>query len=400
MAERGAAVSRRHPGIPAPFDAPIHVTRPLLPSLRSLLLRLEDVWSSQQLTNLGAQHERLEAALRVHLGVRQLSLFSNGTAALITAIRALGLEGEVLTTPFTFPATPHALSWSGITPVFCDIDPVTLNIDPAAVERAVTGRTSGVLAVHVYGTACDVEGLRRLADRHGLKIVYDAAHAFATRVRGAGIGTFGDVSMFSFHATKLFHTAEGGALACQDLSLKAKIDDLRNFGIHGPEVVAAIGLNGKMSELHAALGLAVLDGVAEELARRRRLLACYRERLAPIEGVACVQGPGVDDGGQYCVIRVDEAAFGCSRDALHLDLRAFNVFARKYFYPLCAEYDCYRHLPSAAAANLPVATRAAREVLCLPLYGGLTESDVDRISEMIAAIQARIRGNLAASAAE
>jgi dTDP-4-amino-4,6-dideoxygalactose transaminase len=386
---------------PIPFDRPIYVTRPLLPPLSSVMARLEEVWATQQLTNIGVQHDRLEAALRDHLGVRELSLFTNGTVALITAIRALDLAGEVLTTPFTFPATPHALSWSGITPVFCDIDPVTLTLDPAALERAVTERTSGILAVHVYGNPCDVDGLQRVADRHGLKIIYDAAHAFGTRIRDRGIGTFGDATMFSFHATKLFHTAEGGALACGDPHVKARIDDLRNFGIHGPDAVAAIGLNGKMSELHAALGLSVLDGVADELTRRRRLLARYRERFAGLDGIAWLQGlNGVDSSCQYCVIRVDQAAFGCSRDALHRELREYNVFTRKYFYPLCAQYDCYRSLPSAAPGNLPVATRAVQEVLCVPLYGRLSEADVDRICDMVAAIGEHARRQVAAGAAE
>jgi dTDP-4-amino-4,6-dideoxygalactose transaminase len=401
VAGRAEALSRHPVGAPVPFDAPVYVTRPLLPSLSSLAGHLEEIWTTQQLTNIGAQHERLEAALRAHLGVRQLSLFTNGTVALITAIRALGLDGEVLTTPFTFPATPHALSWSGITPVFCDVDPVTLNLDPAGIDRAVTDRTSAILAVHVYGNPCDVVGLQRAADRHRLKIIYDAAHAFGTRVRDAGIGTFGDVSMFSFHATKLFHTAEGGALACSDPSLKARIDDLRNFGIHGPDTVKAIGLNGKMSELHAALGLCVLEGIAGELAQRRRLLERYRARFALVDGVQCLQAvSGAENSGQYSVIRVDEDAFGCSRDVLHVELRAYNVFTRKYFYPLCADYDCYRRLPSASAANLPVATRAVREVLCLPLYGGLTESDVDRICDMVVAVREGVRRNVAAGAAE
>src|SRR5262249_46598870 len=206
---------------------------------------LQDVWATQQLTNIGPQHERLEAALREYLGVAELSLFTNGTVGLITAIRALGLSGEVLTTPFTFPATPHSLSWSGITPVFCDVDPTTLNLDPAAAERAITPRTTGILAVHVYGTPCDVNALQRVADRHGLKIIYDAAHAFGVRVGNRPIGSFGDASMFSFHATKLFHTAEGGALAYADEALRTSIEDLRNFGIHGPDAVEAIGLNGK-----------------------------------------------------------------------------------------------------------------------------------------------------------
>jgi len=386
---------------PQPFVEPIYVTRPLLPPLASLMARLEEVWATQQLTNIGAQHERLEAALRARLGVRQLSLFTNGTVALITAIRALGLTGEVLTTPFTFPATPHALSWSGLAPVFCDVDPITLNIDPAAVARAVTSRSSAILAVHVYGNPCDVAGLNRIADAHGLRIIYDAAHAFAARVDGRPIGTFGDATMFSFHATKLFHTAEGGALACSDPSLKARIDDLRNFGIHGPDAVEAIGLNGKMTELQAALGLCVLEGLAGELAARRRLLARYSRRFAEIDGITWLQNlDGPDASCQYAVIRVDPSRFGCSRDALHAELRRYNVFTRKYFFPLCADYDCYRGLPSAAPGTLPVARRAVQEVLCMPLYGALTEADVDRITDMVVAIRSAAGRSVAAGAAE
>jgi dTDP-4-amino-4,6-dideoxygalactose transaminase len=388
-------------GVPAPFEKPIHVTRPLLPPLASMMARLAEVWATQQLTNIGPQHERLEAALRDHLGVRDLSLFTNGTVALITAIRALGLTGDVLTTPFTFPATPHALSWSGITPVFCDVDPITLNIDPDAAVRAVTARTSAILAVHVYGNPCDVASLQRLADRHGLKIIYDAAHAFGTRIDGRGIGTYGDATMFSFHATKLFHTAEGGALACGDPALKTRIDDLRNFGIHGPDAVDAIGLNGKMSELQAALGLCVLEVMGEELVSRRGLLARYRERFTRIDGITWLQGMnGVEASCQYAVIRVDRTRFGCSRDVLHRGLRAYNVFTRKYFFPLCASYDCYRDLPSAAPDNLPVATRAVQEVLCLPLYGTLTGDDVDRICDMIGAVRDAAVRTVASGAVE
>jgi dTDP-4-amino-4,6-dideoxygalactose transaminase len=394
-------VTSRGSGAPTPFANPVYVTRPVLPPLDALMVRLREVWASQQLTNIGAQHDHLESALRDYLAVPQLSLFTNGTVALITAIRALGLSGEVLTTPFTFPATPHSLSWSGITPVFCDIDPITCNIDPAALERAITPRTTGILAVHVYGTPCDVDRLQQIADRHGLKIIYDAAHAFGARVRGRGIGTFGDVSMFSFHATKMFHTAEGGALACADPALHARINDLRNFGIHGPDAVEAIGLNGKMTELQAALGLCVLDAIDDELLGRRRLLARYRERCAAIEGITWLSRPeAADSSCQYAVIRVDEAVFGCSRDVLHRELRAFNVFTRKYFFPLCADYECYRSLPSAAPANLPVAARAAREVLCVPLYGGLGEADVDRICDMILEVRARLPRNVVAGTVE
>jgi len=392
-------LSRSRGPLPTPFDEPIYVTRPLMPPLVDLMARLEQVWDKRQLTNIGAQHEQLEAALGQRLDVRELSLFTNGTAALITAIRALDLAGDVITTPFTFPATPHALSWSGLTPVFCDIDPVTLNIDPDAVERAMTPRTSAILAVHVYGTPCDVAALQRVADRHRVRIVYDAAHAFGARIDGRGIGAFGDVTMFSFHATKLFHTAEGGALACADPALKARIDDMRNFGIHGPDTVAAIGLNGKMTELQAALGLCVLERLDDEVARRRQLVNRYAERLDSLEGITWLRSPHGPDGScQYAVVRVDEARFGCSRDVLQEELRAFNVFTRKYFFPLCSEYDCYRALPSAAASHLPVATRAAREVLCLPLYGGLEPGHVDRICDMIVAIGDGARRRVTAGA--
>jgi dTDP-4-amino-4,6-dideoxygalactose transaminase len=391
----------RRSAAPDAFAAPVYVTRPLLPPLTALMDRLREVWDSRQLTNIGLQHERLEAALRIYLDVPHLSLFTNGTVGLITAIRALGLTGEVLTTPFTFPATPHALSWSGITPVFCDVDPLTLNIDASAVEGAVSARTTGILAVHVYGSPCDVDGLQRVADRHGLKIIYDAAHAFGTRVHGRGIGNFGDVTMFSFHATKLFHTAEGGALACATPSLKARIDDLRNFGIHGPDRVEAIGLNGKMTELQAALGLCVLDGLAAELARRRVLLERYQRRFATIDGVTWLSASDGDATScQYAVVRIDEARFGCSRDAVHRELQQFNIFARKYFYPLCSQYDCYRHLPSADATNLPNAVRAAQEVLCVPLYGELTEADVDRICDVIAFVRDGAARNVAAGTVE
>ena len=391
----------RRSAAPDAFADPVYVTRPLLPPLTALMDRLREVWDSRQLTNIGLQHERLEAALRIYLDVPHLSLFTNGTVGLITAIRALGLTGEVLTTPFTFPATPHALSWSGITPVFCDVDPLTLNIDASAVERAVSARTTGILAVHVYGSPCDVDGLQRVADRDGLKIIYDAAHAFGTRVHGRGIGNFGDVTMFSFHATKLFHTAEGGALACATPSLKARIDDLRNFGIHGPDRVEAIGLNGKMTELQAALGLCVLDGIAAELALRRVLLERYQRRFATIEGVTWLSASGGNAAScQYAVVRIDEARFGCSRDALHRELQQFNIFARKYFYPLCSQYDCYRHLSSADATNLPNAVRAAQEVLCVPLYGELTEADVDRICDVIAFVRDGAVRNVAAGTVE
>jgi dTDP-4-amino-4,6-dideoxygalactose transaminase len=371
-----------------PFPEPIHVTRPLLPPLDRVSARLAQVWDSKWLTNGGPQHEALEAALRRRLQVEHLSLFNNGTIALVAAVKALDLSGEVITTPFTFPATPHALSWSGITPVFADLDPERLTLAPAAVEASITSRTTAILGVHVYGVPCDVEALGAIARRHRLALVYDAAHAFGVRVNGTPIGCYGDATMFSFHATKLFHTAEGGAIVSRSEELRHRIERLKNFGIADQETVETVGLNGKMSELQAVLGLEVLECMDEELARRREVIATYRRVLADVRGVTFVpEPPGVESSRQYCVIRIDPAEFGCSRDEVHEALKRNNVFTRKYFYPLCSDYASYRGLPSAAPARLPVARRAVTEVLCLPLYGTLDLTTVQTIGELIAAEQ-------------
>ena len=282
-----------------PFDTPVHVVRPRLPDLEGFVERLRTIWASGWLTNGGAQHLELELRLRHMLGVPSLSLFNNGTMALLTACRALSLRGEVITTPFTFPATPHVLSWLGATPVFADIDPATLTIDPDRIEPLITPQTTGILAVHVYGTPCDVDRLEAIARRHGLKLVYDAAHAFGVRVGGRGIGTFGDASAFSFHATKVFHTAEGGALACSDPELAGHAALLRNFGIRSEEEVELPGLNGKMNELQAALGLSVLDDLADEWRTRLQLSAVYRDALADLPGLA---QPGPATGGRRAAV--------------------------------------------------------------------------------------------------
>ena len=367
-----------------PFDEPIYVTRPLLPPLGEVVSRLDEVWASRWLTNAGAQHEKLEAALRDHLRVPQLSLFNNGTIALMTAFRALGLKGSVVTTPFTFPATPHSLVWSGLTPIFCDIDPVRLTMDPSAVEAAIGPDTTAILGVHVYGVPCHVDELQRIADRRGLKVIYDGAHVFGTTIGGRGIGTFGDITMFSFHATKLFHTAEGGALSCATPQQKTVIDNLKNFGILNQEEVGDPGLNGKMNELQAALGLAVLDHLAAEMDRRAAIDERYRARLEHVPGLTLMPKlPGVTESRQYFVIRIDEAIFGRSRDSVQAELKAMNVMTRKYFFPLCSEYPCYSSLPSSDAARLPVAHRAVREVLCLPIYGTLPLDAVDRICDLL-----------------
>jgi dTDP-4-amino-4,6-dideoxygalactose transaminase len=364
------------------FDQPVYVTRPMLPPLGDYMDELREIWGSQWLTNVGAKHVALERALATFFENDNISLFNNGTIALITACQALRLNGEVITTPFTFPATPHVLSWNNITPVFADIDPVRMTLDPGNIEPLITGRTSAILAVHVYGLPCDVEGIQSVAERHGLRVVYDAAHAFGTRFRGRPVTDFGDASMLSFHATKLFHTAEGGALLVRDPVVKSRVDFLKNFGIKDEFTVLMPGINGKMSELQAALGLLTLKMVAGEREKRHGVAEIFRERLAEIDGISAPGMPcGVENSYQYYPIRIESKRV--TRDDVFEGLRRFNVFARKYFYPLCSDYSCYRMLPSAHPSYLPVAHKVASEVLCLPFYGALPHDDVHRICDII-----------------
>lgn len=368
-----------------PFKDPIFITRPLLPDIQSFADRLKEVWSAQWLTNNAPQHTLLEKKLVGVLKVPGLSLFNNGTVALIVACQSLRLSGEVITTPFTFPATPHVLMWNGIKPVFCDIDPVTMNIDADKIESMITPQTTAILPVHVFGTPCEVNRIQEVADRYGLKIIYDAAHAFGVEINGNGIGTFGDISMFSFHATKLFHTAEGGALTFNDADLKPQIDLLKNFGIKNEEEVIMPGINGKMSEIHAALGLVVLDHIEDENNKRSMLLKAYRECLRGVGGISYLLGDmkNVKNNFQYFVIRIDKKIFGSSRDYVHQEFKKYNVFTRRYFFPLCSEYACYRDLPSSNPNNLPVANKVANQVLSLPFYGGLSVDDVEKICAIL-----------------
>lgn len=366
------------------FDKPIYVTRPLMPDLGRVTEKLKEVWGSQWLTNGGAQHCALEEQVRQFLKVPHLSLFNNGTIALLVAIQSLRLQGEVITTPFTFPATTHVLAWNGITPVFCDIDPMTMTIDPEKIESLITNRTTGILGVHVYGMPCHVERIREIADRHGLRVIYDAAHAFGTEIGGRGIGTYGDISMFSFHSTKLFHTAEGGALTYNDPNLKPRIDLLKNFGIRNEFEVIMPGINGKMSELSAVIGLIVLEMVEEEWERRRVIRNQYTKELAGMHGVSIVEMlDNTTNSQQYMVIRINDKEFGATRDDVYAYLRKCNVMARKYFYPLTSDYPCYHQLPSTHNGSLVNAKRASEEVLCLPFYGQLTLEEVARICAII-----------------
>lgn len=367
-----------------PFVEPIYVTRPMLPPLQEVENKLKEIWGDRWLTNCGKQHALLENALSVKLKVPYLSLFNNCTTALMVACSALRLAGEVITTPFTFAATPHVLTWNNIKPVFCDIDPITMNIDTNKIEQMITPKTTAILAVHVFGIPCDVERIQQIADFYGLKVIYDAAHAFGVEINGRGIGTYGDVSAMSFHATKLYHTIEGGAVMHNSKCLKSRIDFLKNFGIKDEEHVVMPGINGKMNEIQAAMGLINLAYVDSEINKREKLVNIYREELSSIEGLVLPTVlPNVKSNNQYFVIRISEKLFGVSRDYVYEKLKEFNVYSRKYFYPLCSDYTCYRQLSSSSAENLPCATIIGTECLALPLYGELSEESVRKICHII-----------------
>ncbi|MGI4718301.1 MAG: DegT/DnrJ/EryC1/StrS family aminotransferase [Janthinobacterium lividum] len=369
------------PAAPAP---PIYVTQPDLPPLQDFVASLERIWDSKFLTNGGQFHQQLESALREHLGVEHLSLFANGTIALMTALQALGVEGEVITTPYSFVATAHALLWNGLQPVFADIDPVTFNLDPERIEAAITPRTTAIMPVHVYGTPCDTVRIEAIARRHGLKVIYDAAHAFGVRQHGHSILRHGDLSVLSFHATKVFNTFEGGAIVSHDAATKRRIDQLKNFGIVDETTVAAAGINGKMNEVSAAFGLLQLNSVDASLARRRQVALEYRRLLDGVAGIALLAEPRHEANYGYFPILVDDA-YPISRDALHQSLRDAGIHARRYFSPLITSFPMYAGLPSAAPARLPVANRVARQILCLPIYPGLESHHIERICALIRA---------------
>jgi dTDP-4-amino-4,6-dideoxygalactose transaminase len=361
----------------------IYVTRPELPPLEALWPSLEEIWSSRVLTNGGAFHERFERALTRHLGIAHLSLCANATIGLMLALRALGLRGEVITTPFTFVATVQAIEWAGLTPVFADIDPDTLTLDPRAVERALTADTCAILPVHCYGYACDVEALESLARAHGLKLVYDAAHAFGARLGGRALVSWGDVSVLSFHATKVLNTFEGGAIVASETETKLVIDRLKNFGIVDENRVEGLGLNGKMNEFCAALGLAQLPRVDHAIAQRARIDARYREGLADLPGLRLqTPRPGEQPNHAYFPVRIGPE-YGETRDALQARLKAHGIHARRYFSPLVSEIPRESGRSRAAPQSLPVAREAAEQVLCLPIYPSLAQVDQDRIIDLL-----------------
>lgn len=369
---------------------PVYIARPRMPSLGDYEDYLEQIWATRWLTNDGQFHIEFEKRLKEYLGVEHLNLFVNGTVALLVALHALRINsGEVITTPFTFPATAHVLYWNRTQPVFCDIDEKTFNIDPSKIERLIRPDTKAILAVHVYGTPCDVEAIETIAQKHGLHVIYDAAHAFGVRIADKSILEYGDMCALSFHATKLFTTVEGGALVTRSEVERKRIQFLRNFGIADEETVIGPGINGKMNEFQACFGLLQLDMVDQEIEERRQLVGLYRQRLSKIPGIFFLADiPKVRHNYAYFPILVDEKIYGLNRDDLCGVLRRCNIISRKYFYPLCSDYSCYSALPSARPANLPVAQRVASQVLCLPLYGNLDSAVVETICDIIAKIHA------------
>jgi dTDP-4-amino-4,6-dideoxygalactose transaminase len=371
------------PSSPAPFEQPIYVVRPLLPPLTSYTEALKGIWERQWLTNKGPLHDELERALCAFLHIPLLSLTASGTIALTLAFKALQLSGEVITTAFTSPATPNAASWCGLTPVFADIDPTTWTLDPNAVERAITSRTSSILGVHIYGMPCDLKALQTIAKYHNLKLVYDGAHAFGTEINGEPITNFGDATALSFHATKFYNTAEGGAVAASDPEIKRRVDLLRTLGILNETSVVLPGINGRMNELEAALGLANLEFVEQEYRSRSGIAEIYRGRLKGIDGLSLFELPSnVRNSHNYFVVRIDRSS-RVSRDQLNDRLKAFNVFTRRYFYPVCSEFPFYRDMNSSHPENLKVAHVVSREVLCLPFYGRLGAANAHRVCDMI-----------------
>ncbi|NIF46883.1 DegT/DnrJ/EryC1/StrS family aminotransferase [Enterobacter sp. Ap-1006] len=372
----------------------IFVTSPLLPPLEEFVPYLEQIWGNKHLTNNGPFHQQLEQALADYLGVKYLSLFSNGTLALLTAFQTLRLSGEVITTPYSFVATSHSLLWNGLTPVFADIDPQTFNINADAIEALITPQTTAIMPVHCYGIPCDVDKIQRIADTYGLKVIYDAAHAFGVKQNGSSILNCGDLSILSFHATKVFNTIEGGAIICPDARTKKRIDYLKNFGFADETTVIAPGINAKMNEVQAAFGLLQLQHIDGALSARAEIYQRYCEGLADIPGLEFyTQKSDYEWNHAYYPVLIDER-FPVSRDALYDALKEEGIYTRRYFYPLISSFAMYRHLPSSAAEHLPVANDLANKVLCLPIFPDLEEEEQLRI---IAAVRRIAQGQSVAA---
>ena len=357
------------------IDKPIYVTSPLLPSLEDFTFLLKEIWESKMLTNNGNFHQKLEEELAKYLKVPYLSLFTNGTLPLITALQAMRITGEVITTPFSFVATTHSLWWNGIKPVFVDIEPETCNLDPSKIEAAITPRTTAIMPVHVYGKPCKTKEIQEIANKYGLKVIYDAAHAFGVEINGESILNFGDMATLSFHATKVYNTLEGGALVVHDEQTKKRIDYLKNFGFASETEVVAPGINSKVDEVRAAYGLLNLKQVDHAINSRRKVAIRYRDELQGVKGITFFNDiPGVRHNYSYFPIFINAEEYGMTRDELYFKMKEHNVFGRRYFYPLISTFSTYRGLDSANPDNLPVATQMSNNVICLPMHHALSEN--------------------------
>lgn len=375
---------KENKNISVKLDKPVRVTKPYLPPLEEFQEYLQDIWDSRWLTNSGKYHQEFEKALCEYLGVKYISLFSNGTLALITALQVLRIAGEVLTTPFSFVATTHALWWNNIKPVFVDIETDTFTLDPTKIEASITPKTTAILPVHVYGNPCHVESIKEIADTYGLRVIYDACHTFGVKLDGVPILNYGNLSVMSFHATKVFTTFEGGAIVCHDEATKRRIDNLKNFGFAGETRVVAPGINAKMNEFQAALGLLQLKYIDQAIEKRKKISCHYREGLKNISGISYLEDIlGVKHCYAYFPVLIDENEYGKSRDEVYERLKQYNIYGRRYFYPLISQFPTYRGLPSATSENLPVADRVTRNVLCLPIYPDLGLDQVRNIANIL-----------------
>ena len=363
---------------------PIYVTQPAMPPLDEFIIYLQKIWESKIITNNGPFHQQLEKELADYLVVKYISVFSNGTLALVTALQALRITGEVITTPFSFVATTHSLWWNNIKPVFVDIDPEHFNLDPEKIEAAITPQTTALMPVHVYGNPCKIDAIQRIADAYGLKVIYDAAHAFGVKINDNSVLNYGDLSVMSFHATKVFNTIEGGAIICHDEKMKKRIDFLKNFGFADEVTVVAPGINAKMNELQAAYGLLQLKHIDNCIDKRKLIADTYRQQLEDIPGIRFHSDmKGVRHTYSYFPIFIDAEQYGSTRDQVYENLKMHNIYGRRYFYPLISNFPTYRGLPSAKPENLPSATSIAEQVICLPIYPDLNIENVFEICNLL-----------------
>ena len=363
---------------------PVYVTQPAMPSLDEYIPYLNQIWENKILTNNGPFHKQFEKELAEYLGVKYISVFSNGTLALLTALQALKIKGEVITTPFSFVATTHSLWWNGITPVFADIESEYMNLDPDKAEAAITPGTTAIMPVHVYGNPCNLDRFTQIAEKYGLKLLYDAAHAFGVKKEGISVLNHGDLSVLSFHATKVFNTFEGGAIISHNERMKHHIDNLKNFGFRGETIVEEPGINAKMNELQAAFGLLQLKYIDENISKRKEITDIYHDMIDGIRGISTIKDmQGVEHTYTYFPILIDPVKYGKSRDSVYEEFKWHNIYTRRYFYPLISRFLPYRNLPSSNPELLPVAEKISEKVLCLPLFPDLDESTINTICSIL-----------------